>query len=72
ILLVAGISLVRYFCVKWHLGDGMQVLLWICAVLFLSVSSIFLVLIGAADAAVDYRSAPKKRKKNHNDGGHKI
>ena len=72
ILLIAGISLVRYFCVEWHLGDGMQALIWICAALFLSVSSIFLVLIGAADAAMDYRAAMEKKKKNHNDGGHKI
>ncbi|MBQ1252103.1 MAG: DUF2232 domain-containing protein [Firmicutes bacterium] len=72
ILLIAGISLVRYFCVELRLGDGMQALIWICAALFLSVSSIFLVLIGAADAAMDYRAAMEKRKQNHNDGGHKI
>lgn len=64
ILVVAGISLVRYFFVAFHAPRGVQVLLWIVAALFVSVSMMFFVLMGAADAAVDYRSGFMKKKNN--------
>lgn len=64
VLLISGISLVRYFFVRIRLGSGIQVLLWIVAVLFLSVSVIFFILLGAADTAVNYRTMAEKRKKN--------
>ncbi|MBR5328654.1 MAG: DUF2232 domain-containing protein [Firmicutes bacterium] len=69
ILLIAGISLVRYFLVQWNVSNGFQVLLWIVALLFMSVSAMFFVLIGAGDAAIDYRSNLMKKKKN-DVGGH--
>lgn len=70
ILLVAGISLSRYFLVSWNVSNGFQMLLWVIALLFMSVSLMFFVLIGAGDAAIDYRSNLKK-KKNNDVGGHK-
>lgn len=69
ILLIAGISLVRYFLVEWNVSNGFQILLWIVALLFMSVSAMFFVLIGAGDAAIDYRSNLMK-KKNNDVGGH--
>lgn len=69
ILVVAGISLVRYFFVVLHAPRGVQAVVWIIAMLFMSVSLMFFVLMGAADAAVNYRAGFMK-KKNNNIGGH--
>ncbi|MBQ4092778.1 MAG: DUF2232 domain-containing protein [Firmicutes bacterium] len=69
VFLVAGISLVRYFFVKWNVSAGIQVGFWIFVFLFFSVAMMFFVLMGAGDAAVDYRANVMK-KKNNDVGGH--
>lgn len=69
VLVVAGISLVRYFFVALHAPRGVQIFVWVVSALFLSVSIMFFVLMGAADAAVDYRAGFMK-KKNNDIGGH--
>lgn len=71
ILFVSGISLVRYFFLRVGLGSGVQILLWITAILFLSISVIFFILLGAADTAINYRAMSNKRN-NNKDGGHEI
>ena len=70
IFLVAGISLVRYFFVKWNVSTGLQIGMLIFAVLFFSIAMMFFVLMGAGDAAIDYR-ANLMKKKNNDVGGHK-
>lgn len=67
---VAGISLVRYYFLHWQLNTVVQVGFWLFVVLFLSVSMMFFVLIGAGDAVIDYRTHLTK-KKNNDVGGHK-
>lgn len=70
IFLVAGISLVRYFFAKWKVSAGVQVGFWIFVLLFFSIAMMFFVLVGAGDAAIDYR-ANLMKKKNNDVGGHK-
>lgn len=70
VFLVAGISLLRYYFVKWRLSGGIQLFLWILLFLFISFSTVFLVLVGIADTILNYRMASERKKKN--DGGHEI
>lgn len=70
LFLIAGISLLRYYFVKWRLSGGVQVLLWILLLFFVSFSAVFLVLLGMADTVLNYRAASERKKKN--DGGHEI
>lgn len=70
VFVIAGIALLRHYFVKWNLSNGIQVFLWIMMVLFISFALVFLALIGAADTALNYRAASKKKK--NNDGGHEI
>ena len=68
--LIAGISLLRYYFAKWRLSGGVQVLLWIVLLFFISFGAVFLILLGLADTVLDYRAASERNKKNN--GGHEI
>lgn len=68
VLMITGISMVRFIFVKLKVGAGIQALLWIMAFFFLSVSMIFLCFLGGADAAMDYRKMPDKRNHKNNGG----
>ena len=70
VFLIAGISLLRYYFVKWRLSGGIQVLLWLVLLFFASFGAVFLILLGLADTVLDYRTASERKKKN--DGGHEI
>lgn len=65
IYLVAGISLIRYFFIRVGLSPVFQALIWIAAFIAMSFTLVFLIFLGAIDAALDYRTAMKKRKKRN-------
>ncbi|MGI5874732.1 MAG: YybS family protein [Bacillota bacterium] len=69
VLLVGGVSLARWFFLRVKLSAGIQTVLWVIAFITMSFSMIFLILMGAADAALDYRTAMEKRKNNLKNGG---
>lgn len=71
VMLIAGISFIRYLMVSTHLSGGVQVMIWIVAVMFLSVAFLFFVLIGAVDTVFDYRSSIEKRKLKIDGGNEK-
>jgi len=62
VLMLAGIAFTRYLMVRVHMGVFFQVVIWIIAIMFPSVATMFFILIGAVDTVLDYRNTIEKRK----------
>lgn len=62
LMFIAGVSFIRYLMVAGRLSIVFQALIWMAAAMFLSVSFLFFIMIGAVDTVFDYRSTIEKRK----------
>lgn len=60
LMILSGISFTRWIMVRWRLSSGFCALIWVAAVLFLSVSLVFFMITGVADTMFDYRNSFNK------------
>lgn len=60
IFMVSGVSIITYFFHMWKLSNGIRGIIWVIAVLFMSFSLPFIILMGAIDTVLDYRKHLQK------------